>query len=443
MISRYTRKEMAALWSEENKFRSWLEVELAVCDVLAEEGWIPKEAAGRIRKKARIRVKRINELEVTLRHDVVAFTTSVAEQIGDDSRYLHFGLTSTDVVDTGQALVLRQAIALIFDELEALLEVLRQKALTYRDTPTIGRTHGVHAEPTTFGMKILVWYQELRRQLERLEHARNAVVCGKISGAVGTFAHLPPQIEEKTCRRLGLPFALVSTQTLQRDRHAELMATLANIAASFEKWATEIRHLQRTEVLEASEPFGSGQKGSSAMPHKRNPVTCEQICGLARVVRSFALTALENVALWHERDISHSSAERIILADGTTLTHYLAGRMRWVLENLNVYPERMLRNLELTGGLFFSGALLLELARKGVPREEAYTWVQRCSAHVWDEGADFRRTVLADRNITGILSRKEISELFKLKHALRHVPAVFERVLGPQVREARSPLGCL
>ncbi len=432
MIARYTRKEMAALWNDENKFRSWLEVELAVCDVLAEEGWIPEEAARFIRKKARIRARRISELEVTLKHDVVAFTTSVGEQIGNDSRYFHFGLTSTDVVDTGQALVLRQAIGLIFDELEPLLEVLRQKALQYRDTPVIGRTHGVHAEPTTFGLKLLVWYQELQRHLGRLAQARDAVVCGKISGAVGTFAHLPPEIEEKTCRRLGLPYALVSTQTLQRDRHAELMSVLANIAASFEKWATEIRHLQRTEVREANEPFGSGQKGSSAMPHKRNPITCEQICGLARVVRSFALTAFENVALWHERDISHSSAERVILADGTTLVHYLAGRMRWVLENLNVFPERMLENLNATGGLFFSGTLLLELARRGISREEAYGWVQRCSARVWDEGADFRKAVLADPNIRQVLSRKEISRLFELKHALRHVPAIFERVLGPE-----------
>lgn len=432
MIPRYTRKEMAALWSDENKFRAWLEVELAVSEVLAQEGWIPREAVPYMRKKARIRVQRIQELEKTLRHDVVAFTTSIAEQIGEYSRYLHFGLTSTDVVDTAQALILRQVLGLIFDELEVLSEILKRKAIEYRDTPIMGRTHGVHAEPTTFGLKLLVWYQELQRQLTRLQNARDNVVCGKISGAVGTFAHLPPQIEEKACRLLGLPFAAVSTQTLQRDRHAELLSVLANIAASFEKWATEIRHLQRTEVREAAEPFASGQKGSSAMPHKRNPVTCEQICGLARVVRSFAVTALENVALWHERDISHSSAERVILADSTTLVHYLAGKMCWILENMNVYPERMLQNLKLTGGLVFSGTLLLELARKGITREQAYAWVQRCSAKVWDEGADFRKTVLADPDISRILSREETLKVFNLKHALRHVPAIFERVLGPE-----------
>jgi adenylosuccinate lyase len=422
---------MARLWTDEYKYRKWLEVEIALCEVLAETGQIPAGIPGQIRKKARIRKARIEKLEQILRHDVVAFTTHVAEQIGDASRYLHFGLTSTDVVDTGQALVLREAIALIFDELDRLNATLRQKAIEHQNTPMIGRTHGVHAEPITFGLKLLLWYEEMQRNILRLRAARTAVVCGKISGAVGTHAHLSPEIEERVCRRLGLDNARVSSQVLQRDRHAELLCALAIIGATYEQFATEIRHLQRTEVHELSEPFGSGQKGSSAMPHKRNPITCEQICGLARLLRGFALASLENVALWHERDISHSSVERVVLADACTLVHYMTRKLDWILQNMVVYPQRMRRNLRLTGGLVFSGTLLLELTRKGILREEAYAWVQRCSAKVWDEGADFRQSVGKDRNIAKVLTPVEIDQVFDLKHALRHVPGIFQRVFGP------------
>jgi adenylosuccinate lyase len=430
MIKRYALPEMSRLWTDEQKFHKWLEVEIALCDVLAELGQIPAEIPGQIRKKARIKIARIEKLELILRHDVVAFTTHIAEQIGDASRYLHFGLTSTDVVDTGQALILRDAIALIFDEIDQLNGTLRQKAIQYQKIPMIGRTHGIHAEPTTFGLKLLLWYEEMQRNILRLRAARAAVVCGKISGAVGTHAHLSPAIEVQVCRHLGLDYARVSSQVLQRDRHAEFLCTLAIIAASYEKFATEIRHLQRTEVREVCEPFGSGQKGSSAMPHKRNPVTCEQICGLARLVRGYALATLENVALWHERDISHSSVERVVLADACTLVHYMTRKLNWILQNMMVNPQQMRRNLRLTKGLVYSGTLLLELTRKGILREEAYAWVQRCSARVWDKGEDFRESVLEDRNIAKVLSADEIHQAFDLKHALRHVPEIFQRVLG-------------
>jgi adenylosuccinate lyase len=429
MLKRYCMPEMARLWTEENKFKKWLQVEIAHCEVLAEMGQIPAGAVAQIRRKARIRVARIEQLEQTLRHDVVAFTTHIAEQVGPASKHLHFGLTSTDVVDTGQALILREACLLIFDAMEEVMKTLREKALQYRQTPMVGRTHGVHAEPTSFGLKLLLWHQEMERNVRRLEAARAAVVCGKVSGAVGTHSHLSPEVEERICSRLGLPYAAVSSQVLQRDRHAEFLAALAILAASYEKFAMEIRHLQRTEVREVCEPFGAGQKGSSAMPHKRNPVTCEQICGLARLVRGYALSAFENVALWHERDITHSSVERVILADATSLVHYMSRKMNWILQNMSVYPSRMRQNLRLTRGLIYSGALLLELTRKGISREEAYGWVQRCSAKVWDEGADFRNAVLQDKDIRSVLSPAEIHQIFNLRHALRHIPAIFERVL--------------
>ncbi len=428
MIARYTLPEMEAVWSEEHKFRAWLKVEIAVCEVLAERGEIPPEAVQVIKDRADFTVERIREIEAVTRHDVIAFTTAVAEKVGPESRYIHLGLTSTDVVDTAQALLVREASDLIEGELLKLLETLRSQALRYKTTVMIGRTHGVHAEPTTFGLKLAVWYTEMQRHLERFRHARRNLEVGKISGPVGSFTHLPPEVEEAVCRKLGIAFAPVSTQTLQRDRHAEYLAGLALIAATYDKIATEIRHLQRTEVGEAAEPFAKGQKGSSAMPHKRNPVTCEQICGLSRVVRSNAFVALDNVPLWHERDISHSSAERVILPDSTTLIHYLTVKLNGILANLVVDVERMKSNLELSGGLIYSGRLLLELVRKGVLRETAYQWVQRNAMRVWDEKADFLELVLADEDIRRHLSEEEIRQTFDWRQALRNVDRVFQRV---------------
>ncbi|HRR25787.1 MAG TPA: adenylosuccinate lyase [Acidobacteriota bacterium] len=428
MIARYTLPEMEAVWSEEHKFRAWLKVEIAVCEVLAERGEIPPAAVQVIKDRADFTVERIREIEAVTRHDVIAFTTAVAEKVGPESRYIHLGLTSTDVVDTAQALLVREASDLIEGELLNLLETLRSQALRYKNTVMIGRTHGVHAEPTTFGLKLAVWYTEMQRHLERFRHARRNLEVGKISGPVGSFTHLPPEVEEAVCRKLGIAFAPVSTQTLQRDRHAEYLAGLALIAATYDKIATEIRHLQRTEVGEAAEPFAKGQKGSSAMPHKRNPVTCEQICGLSRVVRSNASVALDNVPLWHERDISHSSAERVILPDSTTLIHYLTVKLNGILANLVVDAERMKSNLELTGGLIYSGRLLLELVRRGVLRETAYQWVQRNAMRVWDEKADFLELVLADEDIRRHLSEEEIRQTFDWRQALRNVDRVFQRV---------------
>jgi len=428
MIARYTLPEMEAVWSEEHKFRAWLKVEIAVCEVLAERGEIPPAAVQVIKDRADFTVERIREIEAVTRHDVIAFTTAVAEKVGPESRYIHLGLTSTDVVDTAQALLVREASDLIEGELLNLLETLRSQALRYKNTVMIGRTHGVHAEPTTFGLKLAVWYTEMQRHLERFRHARRNLEVGKISGPVGSFTHLPPEVEEAVCRKLGIAFAPVSTQTLQRDRHAEYLAGLALIAATYDKIATEIRHLQRTEVGEAAEPFAKGQKGSSAMPHKRNPVTCEQICGLSRVVRSNAFVALDNVPLWHERDISHSSAERVILPDSTTLIHYLTVKLNGILANLVVDAERMKSNLELTGGLIYSGRLLLELVRRGVLRETAYQWVQRNAMRVWDEKADFLELVLADEDIRRHLSEEEIRQTFDWRQALRNVDRVFQRV---------------
>ncbi|GAB4248344.1 MAG: adenylosuccinate lyase [Acidobacteriota bacterium] len=430
MIERYTLPEMARVWSDERKFRAWLEVEIAVCEVLAERGEIPREAVEVIKQKADFSVERIKEIEQITRHDVIAFTTAVAEKVGPESRFIHLGLTSTDVVDTAQALQVREASDLIEAELVRLLETLKAQAFRYKDAVMIGRTHGVHAEPTTFGLKLAVWYAEMQRHLERFRHARKTLEVGKISGPVGSFTHLPPDVEEAVCRRLGIAFAPISTQTLQRDRHAEYLCCLAMIAATYDKIATEIRHLQRTEVREAAEPFGKGQKGSSAMPHKRNPVTCEQISGLSRVVRANAMVALDNVPLWHERDISHSSAERVILPDSTTLIHYLSVKLNNVLANLVVDTEQMKANLELTGGLIYSGRLLLELVRKGVLRETAYQWIQRNAMRVWDEKADFLELILKDPDITRYLTEQEIRQTFDWRHALRHVDRVFERVFG-------------
>lgn len=430
MIQRYTLPAMAEVWSEERKFRAWLEVEIAVCEVLAERGEIPREAVETIKRKADFTVERIHEIEEVTRHDVIAFTSAVAENVGPESRFVHLGLTSTDVVDTAQALVVREASNLIEAELVRLLETVRSQALRYRHTPMIGRTHGVHAEPTTLGLKLLVWYTELERHLERFRHARANLEVGKISGPVGSYTHLPPEVEEAACAKLGIPFAKVSTQTLQRDRHAEYICCLAMLGASYDKMATEIRHLQRTEVREAAESFAKGQKGSSSMPHKRNPITCEQISGLSRVLRANVVVALDNVPLWHERDISHSSAERVILPDSTTLAHYLTVKVNKVIGGMDVDSEQMLRNLGLMKGLIFSGTLLLELARKGVLRETAYQWIQRNAMRVWDEGADFRSLILADPDVRRHLSEQEVLSTFDYDERLKQVDKVFERVFG-------------
>jgi adenylosuccinate lyase len=428
MIPRYIRPEMARIWSLESKFRAWLEVEIAVCEVLAEKGEIPLEALAVIKEKADFSVERIHEIEKITRHDVIAFTTAVAENVGPESRFIHLGLTSTDVCDTAQALLVKKASTLIQTEIETLLETLKEQAHRYKDTVMTGRTHGIHAEPTTFGLKLTVWYSEMLRNLERFEKARENLEVGKISGPVGSFSHLPPDVEEKVCQKLGIGFAAVSTQTLQRDRHAEYICTLAILGATYDKIATEIRHLQRTEVREARESFGSGQKGSSAMPHKRNPINCEQITGLSRVLRANAQVALDNVPLWHERDISHSSAERVILPDSTGLAHYLTGQVNKVVGGLAVDPERMMANLGLTGGMIYSGALMLKLVRKGVLRETAYEWIQRNAMRVWDEGLDFHELILQDEDVREYLTEDEINATFGYEEKLRFVDTIFRRV---------------
>jgi len=430
MIDRYLPADMARIWSEENKFSNWLRVELEVCEALADRGWIPEESMANIREKAGFSLKRIQEIEEVTHHALIAFTTSVAELVGSDSRYIHWGLTSTDVVDTAQALQLMEASSLILKSIDELIEAVGRRALEHRKTVMMGRTHGVHAEVTTFGLKLAVWYEEMRRNRERMNRAAETMRVGKISGAVGTYAHLDPGIEERVCRRLGLEAARASTQTLQRDRHAEYVATLAIIGSSLEKFATEIRHLQRTEVREAEEPFAAGQKGSSAMPHKRNPVKCEQICGLARLLRGYAATAMENGALWHERDISHSSAERVILPDATAVLCYVLRSMTRIVDGLVVYPERMLKNMQLTRGLAFSGQLLLDLVRKGVAREQAYAWVQRCAMKVWDEDKDFLQVLKDDPDINRVLNNEEIRSVVNPELQLRNVDAVFSRIFN-------------
>src|SRR5215831_7175045 len=412
MISRYTLPEMGAIWSEENKFQKWLDVEIAVCEVHAEMGVIPREAFEKIRRTAAFSVARISEIEKTTRHDVIAFTTALAENVGPEARFIHYGLTSSDVVDTANALLLVDASTLIIEDLQRLGQVLRRRAHEFKHTPMIGRTHGVHAEPTTFGLVLALYYAENERNKLRMRRARDEIAYGKISGAVGTFAHLDPEVEERVCRKLALKAEPISTQVVQRDRYAEYLSVLAIIASSMEKMALEVRHLQRTEVREAEEPFAAGQKGSSAMPHKRNPVTAEQICGLARVVRSNAQAAFENNALWHERDISHSSVERVILADSCILTDYLLNRATWLIDGLVVYPERMRQNLEMLGGTVFSGQLLLELTKHEVTREDAYAMVQRNAMRVWDEGIDFRSAVMEDKEISEKLPPSVIEGVF-------------------------------
>ena len=434
MIPRYTLPEMGTLWSEQNKFQKWLDVELAVCEVHAEDGTIPPGALGEIKSRARFTVERVHEIEKTTDHDVIAFTTALAESIGDAARFVHYGLTSSDVVDTANALLLRDACGLLLAKIDALLEVLRRRAFEFKDTPQIGRTHGVHAEPTSFGLTFALWYDETRRNRARLERAREAVSVGKISGAVGAFAHLAPEVEERVCARLGLKPAPVSTQVVQRDIYAEYLTTLALVASSLDKFALQVRHWQRTEVREAEERFKRGQKGSSAMPHKRNPILSERVCGLARVVRGYALAGLESVALWHERDISHSSAERVVLPDASVTLDYMLHKTASLLETLVVYPERMLENLRATRGLVFSGQLLLALTRAGASREAAYEWVQRNAMKTWDEGGDFRERVVADADIARTLPGEEVERVFSLDTYTRNVDAVFRRVFGDGAR---------
>jgi adenylosuccinate lyase len=430
MIERYTLPEMGALWSEEAKFQKWLEVEIAVCEVHAEMGTIPREALEEIKTRAKFSVDRINEIEKTTNHDVIAFTTNLAESIGEAARFVHYGLTSSDVVDTANALLLRDASDILLKKIDELRAVLKRRALEFKDTPQVGRTHGIHAEPTSFGLSFALWYEEMRRNRERLVRARDAVAVGKISGAVGAFAHLDPTVENQVCARLGLKAAAVSTQIIQRDRYAEYLSTLAIIASSLDKIALTVRHWQRTEVREAQERFARGQKGSSAMPHKRNPIISERICGLARVVRANSLVGLENVALWHERDISHSSAERVVLPDSSIALDYMLQKATSLIDGLVVYPERMLENLAATRGLIFSGQLLLALTNSGVSREEAYEWVQRNAMKVWDEGRDFQQLIKADADITAHLSAEAIARVFSLDHYLRNVDAIYERVFG-------------
>ena len=430
MIPRYTRPEMARLWSDENRFAKWLEVEVAASETLADAGIVPRQAAAAIKEKSRINVARIHEVEAKVRHDVIAFTVAVGESIGapEQARWLHYGLTSNDVVDTAQALVLREASASIEQGLVAFGEALRRRAFEFKDTPQIGRTHGIHAEPITFGLKVAIWFAENRRHLERFHAAAAQVAVGKISGAVGTCAHLGPEMEEQICARLGLAVAPVSSQVLQRDRHAHYVSTLAGIAASLEKVALEIRHLQRTEVREAEEPFAKGQRGSSAMPHKRNPVSCEQVCGLARLVRANAHAAFENVALWHERDISHSSVERVILPDSTILVDYLLARMTDIVTHLRVFPERMQRNLDATQGLVFSGQLLQDLVEHGAPREDAYAWVQENAMAAWESEGSFRERIATDSRIGKFLDATALAHTFDVRRQLRYVDTLFARV---------------
>ncbi|MBZ5719510.1 MAG: adenylosuccinate lyase [Acidobacteriia bacterium] len=430
MIPRYTRPDMGRIWSDENRFRTWLAVEVAATETLAEAGMVPKDAAKAIRERADFNLQRIHEIEAEVRHDVIAFTTAVAEIVGPDARWFHYGLTSNDVVDTAQALLIAQASEIIAEDLQRLAEVLKRRAWEFKDTPMIGRTHGVHAEPITFGFKLANWYSEVRRDIERFARAAEDMRVGKFSGAVGTFAHLSPELEEKICARLGLKAAAVSSQVIQRDRHAAYLATLAVIACTLDKIATEIRHLQRTEVREAEEYFSEKQKGSSAMPHKRNPVTCEQISGLARVVRSNAQAGFENVALWHERDISHSSAERVILPDSTTLVDYLLQKTTNLIDTMFVYPQRMKANLESTGGLVFSGQLLLDLVESGVSREDAYRTVQDHAMRAWKEGLNFHDLVLKDKKITARVPRQQIERAFDLDRQLRNIDKIFARVFG-------------
>ena len=428
MISRYTRPEMGRIWSEENSFQKWLDVEILAAEGWAKLGKVPKAAIARIRRKARFDVKRIREIEAEVKHEMIAFLSSVAESIGDDARYLHVGLTSSDVMDTALAIQFKEASAILEQDLKNLMQVLRRQAQKYKRTVMIGRTHGVHAEPITFGLKLALWYQETERNLERFHQAVDDICVGQISGAVGTFAQISPRVEAHVCRKSGLKPALISNQIIQRDRHAYYFATLAIIASSLEKFAVEIRHLQRTEVQEAEEPFTQGQKGSSAMPHKRNPILSENVSGMARLMRSYAMAAMENVPLWHERDISHSSVERVIAPDATIALDFMLRRMTYVLGNLCVYPENMKRNLEKSGGTVYSEKILLALVDKGVARDTAYRMVQKHALKVGREGGDLKRELVSDPEIRRYLSAKELDSAWGVEHHLTHVEFIFRRV---------------
>ena len=430
MIERYTTPRMKDLWSEQNKFQKWLDVEILACEAMARLGIIPKSALGKIKKKAGFNVKRISKIEERTKHDVIAFLTNVAENVGPESRYIHFGLTSSDILDTSLSLLIREAGQIILGDLEELSRSIRKKAYRYRHTPMIGRTHGVHAEPMTLGLKFALWYAELGRHRKRLDAAIESISVGKISGAVGTFSNLSPKVEEYVCRKLKLKPAPISNQIVQRDRHAEFLNALALIASSIEKFATEIRSLQRTEILELEEGFSKGQKGSSAMPHKRNPIICERLCGMARLVRTNAQASMENIALWHERDISHSSVERVVIPDSTAILDYMLIQFDRIMQNLLVYPRNMMANLNKTRGMVFSGRLLLELSRKTPSKEEAYKIVQENAMRAWSEGRDFREMISGDSRVARYLSPKQVDECFSLNHYLRHVDYIFKRVFG-------------
>jgi adenylosuccinate lyase len=430
LIPRYSRPEMAKIWAPENKYRKWLDVEIAACEAWAKKGEIPKNSLAVIKKKAGFNVKRIDKIEEKVKHDVIAFLTSVAEHIGPDSRFVHKGLTSSDVLDTALAVMMREAADIIIMDIKNLMKVLKSNAIKYRDTLKMGRSHGIHAEPTTFGLTFALWYEEMKRNLHRMNTARETISYGQLSGPVGTFSSLPPDIEKSVCKKLGLKPAPVATQVIQRDRHAEYMNTLALIAGAIEKMAIEIRHLQRTEVLEAEEPFAKGQKGSSAMPHKRNPIGSENLSGLARVVRSNAMAAMENIPLWHERDISHSSVERIIIPDSTILINYMLVRLTGILRGIQVYPERMKRNIELSNGLFCSQRVLLMLTEKGLSREKSYRLVQRNAMQSWKQGKDFKELLQKDKTIARYLNKKDIDSLFDLKFYTKNVDYILKRVFG-------------
>jgi len=432
MIARYTHPEMGRIWSDEHRYQTWLRVEVAAAAAMAETGIIPADAARAIAERGAFDISRIDEIEAVTKHDIIAFTTSVAEHVGPEARWLHFGLTSSDVLDTALALQLRDACDLTLKRVAALRTAVKTRALEHRRTPIIGRTHGVHAEPTTFGLKLAIWYAELGRDAARIQRARDIISVGKISGAVGTYAHLEPAIERLVCATLGLQAAPVSSQVIQRDRHAELMSALAITAASLEKFALEIRGLQKTEIGEGEEPFDRGQKGSSAMPHKRNPIGCEQVVGLARVLRGNLVAAMENIALWHERDISHSSVERIILPDSFIALDHMLRRFTRIAADMVVHPDRMLRNLDLSRGVVFSGSVLLALASKGASREQAYQWVQRNAMRSFEEHRDFRELLKLDADVTLMLPAAELDRLFDLNHQLRHVDEVFVRVFDEE-----------
>ena len=430
MIQRYSRPEMLRIWSEDAKYQNWLRIEIAVCEAWAKLGRIPVESLANIKERASFNATRVEELEKTLKHDVIAFLTCVSEYVGEESRYIHVGLTSSDVLDTSFALQLRDAATIIVDDLKQVIEVLRGLAYKHKYTPMIGRTHGIHAEPITLGLVFALWYDEMKRNLDRMERARDVVSVGKVSGAVGTFANVPPFVEEHVCSVLGLKPAKVSTQIIQRDIHAEYFLTLSIIASTIEKIALQIRHFQRTEVIELEEPFTQGQKGSSAMPHKRNPVLSENLCGLSRLVRSYAISALENIPLWHERDISHSSVERVIGPDATVLVDFMLYRLRGLLDTLEIYPENMEKNLWLTRGLIFSGKILLKLIDKGLSREDAYLLVQGNAMKCWTDKIDFKNLIINDRKIISHLSLEEIEECFDVKHDLKQVDYIFDRVFS-------------